>query len=229
MFKKLTMAALAMAAVSAMAQDSMSTTSTWSNDRMSSSNREMIDDSMAVSDKRMAVINRARQVLSGGDAYEFTSLLDRAPTSVDLAIIEGLFDAHRSAVLINEQMLMQRYPTYTSMYTTSSTDSMGNTTTTTTTTTTNTWAMDDNQWRPMRMVMQSEAKPKDIDYLHAISILTSDLNDTQAGVLSNWWATRASERQKDVLVKLLESSAAYADRTYYPSVYTRRTWTMSNP
>ena len=229
MFKKICMAAMAMASVCAMAQTSNTmSTSTWAQDRTMSgmSDRmEMIDDSMAVSDKRRAVISRARQWLSGGDAYEFTSLLDRAPTSVDLAIIESLFDTHRSAVMIQEQRLMQMYPTYTSMYTTSSTDGMGNTTTTTTTTTTNTWAMDDSSARPLRMVMQSEAKPKDVDYLTALSILTSDLNQSQAGVLSDWWTNTATERQKDVLVKLVEKSAGWADRVYYPSVYMRRSWT----
>ncbi|MGV3617492.1 MAG: hypothetical protein ACO1SV_19370 [Fimbriimonas sp.] len=221
MFKKLSLAAMAMMSVAAVAQSTTTTTTTtWSNDS-SWSNKEMIDDSMAISDKRMAVIKRARMVLSGGDAYEFTGLLDRAPTSVDLAIIEGLFDSHRSAVMIQEQKLMQMYPTYTSMYTTS--DGM-----TTTTTTTTTWASNDSEWRPMRMVMGSESKPKDIDYLNALSILSDGLNSTQQGVLANWWANRASERQKDILVKLVESSASYADRTYYPSVYTRRTWTTTS-
>jgi molybdopterin-guanine dinucleotide biosynthesis protein len=214
---------MAMMSVAAVAQSTTTTTTqttTWSNDS-SWSNKEVIDDSMAISDKRQAVIKRARTVLSGGDGYEFTGMLDRAPTAVDLAIIEGLFDSHRSAVMIQEQRLMQMYPTYTSMYTS------GDGTTTTTTTTT-TWASNDSEWRPMRMVMQSEAKPKEIDYLNALTILSDGLSSTQQGVLANWWANRASERQKDILVKLVENSAAYADRTYYPSVYTRRTWTSTS-
>lgn len=224
MFKKLSLAAIAMMSVAAMAQTT-TTTTTWSNDSTSWSNKEVIDDSLPISDKRQAVIKRARMALSGGDAYEFTSMLDRVPTSVDLAIVEGLFDTHRQAIMIQEQRLMSMYPTYTSMYTTSTTNSMGYTTTTTTTTTTSndTWAM--SSGRPLRMVMESESKPKDVDYLHAISILTDGLNETQKGVLSNWWSYRASERQKDVLVKMVENSASYADHVYYPSVYTRRTWT----
>jgi molybdopterin-guanine dinucleotide biosynthesis protein len=225
MFKKITLAAVAMMSVAAMAQTT--TTTTWTSTDTSWSKKEVIDDSLPISDKRMEVIKRARKVLSGGDAYEFTSLLDRAPTSVDLAIVEGLFDTHREAIMIQEQRLMTMYPTYTSMYTTSSTDSMGNTTTTTTTTTSSdSWAM--SSGRPLRMVMESSAKPKDIDYLNALSILSEGLSETQKGVLANWWSYRASERQKDVLVKLVEDSAGYADHTYYPSVYTRRTWTTTS-
>lgn len=223
MFKKISLAAMAMMSVAAMAQTS--TTTSWTSDNTSWSSKEVIDDSLPISAKRQAIIKRARMVLSGGDAYEFTGLLDRAPTSVDLAIVEGLFDTHREAVMIQEQALMAKYPTYTSMYTTSTTDSSGTMTTTTTTTTTDTWAM--SSGRPLRMVMESDSKPKDIDYLNALTILSDGLNETQKGVLANWWANRASERQKDILVKLVENSAGYADRTYYPSVYTRRTWTTT--
>lgn len=221
MFKKLSIAAFAMMTVAAMAQTS--TTTSWSSDNTSWSKKEMIDDSMPISAKRQVVIKRARMWLSGGDAYEFTSMLDRAPTSVDLAIVEGLFDTHRQAIVIQEQALMAKYPTYTSMYTTSSSDSMG---TTTTTTTTESWAM--SSGRPLRMVMESESKPKDLDYLNAFTILSDGLNQTQQGILASWWAHTASERQKDVLVKLVEGSARVADQTYYPSVYNRRTWTSTS-
>ena len=43
----------------------------------------MIDDSLPISDKRQEVIKRARKVLSGGDAYEFTSLLLRFVDDVE--------------------------------------------------------------------------------------------------------------------------------------------------
>lgn len=220
MFKKLSIAALAIMSVAAMAQTS---TTTWSSDDTSWSKKEVIDDSLPISAKRKEIIKRARTVLSGGDAYEFTGMLDRVPTSVDLAIVEGLFDTHRQAIVIQEQALMAKYPTYTSMYTTSSTDSTG---TMTTTTTTETWAM--SSGRPLRMVMESESKPKDLDYLNALTILSDGLNETQKGVLASWWATTASERQKDILVKLVENSARVADQVYYPSVYTKRTWTTTS-
>lgn len=236
MLKKMSLAAIALSSVAAFAQTDSNTTTTttatttWSspamNDRM-----EKIDTNVSISKKRKIVIQRAREVLSGGDAYIFTGLLDRVSTPIDLALIEGLYNAHRQAVMINEQMLAQRFPTYASVYSTTTTDAMNNSTTTTTSTTWNNDAMamanDDTQWRPMRWVMRTDTKPKHVDYIRAIEILNDGQDATQQGILSNWWNWDASEREKDVVTRLLGYSAGWSDRTYYPSVYTHRSWTMT--
>jgi hypothetical protein len=217
MIKNLTIVGLALASVSAMAQ-----TGTMSNDHMSWKNErkmKMMDDTLPISEKRQLVIQWARENLSGGDAYYFTSMLDRSPTPVDLAIVEGVFNAQRSAKMICDEKVASMYPGYTTTYTTRGYDG-------TVTTTTTTYAMD--SWRPMRMVMDKKDMPKDIDYINGLSILTDELSATQAGILADWWSRDASIRERDVIIRLLEKSAAYADHTYYRSVYTRRATSWGN-
>jgi len=239
MLKTLTLAALATISMSAFAQSgTMSTTEYQTSRPMYWNNKDMWDMSgKSDMEVRKAVEWRANTALSGGDRYVLATMLDRAPSSVEHSLLWGLANAHKQAVMINDRMLAYRFPDTTVTTTsTSSTDTMGNTTMTTTTTTSPDWNasnMDwssmEASWRPMRMVMTQSAKPKNINYYEALEILTSDLNSSSAGVLASWWNGTASERQKDVIVRMLKDDAMMADAIYYPSVYTRRTysWTTS--
>ncbi len=89
--------------------------------------------------------------------------------------------------------------------------------------------MDDQSFRPMRIAMASHGMPKDVNYLDALDVLCSSLTDNEKAILQSWWFYDATERQKDVLVKLIADDAGISDQTYYPSVYTRRTttWMMT--
>jgi|GEM_PF-3157275 len=236
MFKKITIAALASVSMCAFAQDSsmVRTSSTWS---MSGDRAMMMDMNASHYEKRKMVEMRANEALSGADRYVLMAALDRAPTSVEHSLVNGLFGAHRQAMMLNDQMIAARFPVQDMTVVTTTTSASGTTATTTTTTTTttdttmsgSTMAMDMNDitFRPMRMVMQSSARPKMVDYMTATDILTSGLNEAQAGILRSWWMNTASEREKDVIVRLLEDSAGLADQIYYPSVYTRRIYSWS--
>lgn len=218
MIKNLILGGLVMASVSAMAQ---------SNDWNHSSYYEMknerkmklMDENLPISEKRMLVVNEARKMLRGGDAYAFTSMMDRVPTPVGLAITEGIFNANREALCVCDEKIASMSPGYVTSYTTSGTDG-------TTTTVTTTYAMENR--RPMRLVMDQSNTPKDIDYVSAISILTDGQDATQAGIVSDWWHRTATEREKDTIVRLLELSANMGDAPIYPSVYSRHSTTWSS-
>jgi len=181
-------------------------------------------------DQRKAVEWRANQCLSGSDRYDLNSMLNRAPSDVEKALLSGLSKAHHQAVMINDQMLAWRFPSETTVATTTSADGTATTTTVTTydNNTTNWSAMDwSNQEasaRPMRMIMTKDSKPKEISYTQAIEILCSDLGDTSTAILSSWWYDKASDLDKSIIVRLLQDDASMADQTYYPSVYMHRTY-----
>lgn len=234
MLKKISLLALAAVSMSAFAQSSTTTTTTITQEPARSSNSDMGLHTRDHWDMKKSVMWRANQALSGGDRYYFSSMLDRLPTSVEMALVAGLSNAHRQAVIINDNMLAMRFPVDSSVTTTSTTDASGTTTTTTTTTTD--WQMastttgtdwNERSFRPMRLIMSGSAKPKDINYGEALDILTADVNDSSTAMLRDWWNNKASDRDRDVIVRLLKDDASMADQIYYPSVYTRRTWSWT--
>lgn len=231
MYKNLALVAMAMVSVSAFAQ---SGNSTWTPTTSSWNKMDDMDSNPSFYDMQKKVVWHANKCLSGGDSYTLLTTFDRVPLSVQRALVGGLYDAHKQAKTINEQMLAYRFPAETTT-TTSATTTDGSTATTTTTTTTVTdngtnnwsamdWSNGDMSSRPMRMVMTKGTKPKDISYSEAIDILIANQGQSTQGILSDWWQHRASERQKDVIVRLLEDDASMVDQIYYPSVYTHRTY-----
>ncbi|AIE87368.1 hypothetical protein [Fimbriimonas ginsengisoli] len=232
MLKRLTLAALATISMSAFAQNTMTTTEYQTSRPMMWSDKDWDMSGKSDMEVRKAVESRANDVLSGGDRYCLATMLDRAPSSVEHALLWGLANSHKQAIMINDRMLAYRFPDTTVTTTsTTTTDTTGTTTTTVATTTTPDWNasnMDwsntEASWRPMRMVMTKSIKPKDLSYIEALDILKSDLNDTSAGILTDWWNNTASDRQKDVLVRMVKGDARMADAIYYPSVYTHRTY-----
>lgn len=221
MIKTLSIAAFAFASISAFAQsDSWSTTSTssWS----SQQKMDCMDASQPISAKRQMVIKEARKWLNGGDAYEFLALMDRAPTSVDLALTEGLFNAHRTALILKSEKMASMAPGYSTTFTMTNND--GSITTTTTSYTV-------DEWNPVRKSMMEEPNtPKHIDYDRGLQILIDGQDETQAHILSDWWRDMASEKQKDVVVRLLAKSIRSANAPMYASVLSIRTpMVMSQP
>jgi len=226
MLKKLTLAALATVSMSAFAGNTHQYQTSgpgWSN----SKDVDVSDASMF--DQRKALEWRASQCLKGADQYELTQLLNRAPTNVEKALLSGLSKSHKQAVMINDQMLAYRFPSETTVATTTTTDGTSTTTVTTYDSNRENWsAMDwsgqEASARPMRMIMTSSSKPKEISYDQAIEILCSDLGDTSTAILSSWWYGQATDMQKTVIVRLLEDDASLPDQVYYPSVYIHRTY-----
>jgi len=226
MLKKITLAALATVSMSAFAGHThqyQSSYSGWHN----SQDIDAADKSMF--DQRKAVEWRAEQCLSGSDRFDLTNMLNRAPMNVEKALVSGLCKEHRQAVMINDQMLAYRFPSETTVSTTTSTD--GTSTTTVTTYDSNptnwsavNWSGQDDSFRPMRLVMTRSDKPKEISYTQALEILSANLPDTSSGILAAWWNGKATEQEKDVIVRLLEDDASMADQTYYPSVYMHRSY-----
>jgi len=226
MLKKITLAALATVSMSAFAGPNhqyQSSSNGWHN----SQDIDAVDKPLY--DQRKAVEWRADQCLSGSDRFDLTNLLNRAPMSVEQALVTGLCKEHRQAVMINDQMLAYRFPSETTVATTTSTDGTSTTTVTTYDTTPKDWtAMDwsgqDASFRPMRLIMTKSDKPKEISYTQALGILTANLGDTSTAVLTSWWNEKATEQEKDVIVRLLEDDASMADQIYYPSVYMHRSY-----
>lgn len=238
MIKNMLTMALATMSVAAMAQtDTTSKTTTTTtteyqtNTHSWNKDREM---DMNWSDQSMWSLRKhvewhAGQVLSGGDKFVLATMLDRAPTSVELSILKGLTGARKQAVMINDRMLAMRFPADTTITTTTTADNSGVTKTTKVTADNDMSAQamnmaDDSQSRPMRMAMSRSSSPKEINYLDAVDILSSNLDSTESATLQDWWFYRASERQKDVLVRLLKDDAGISSQIYYPSVYTHRTY-----
>ncbi len=218
MFKKMTLAALATVSMSAFAQTS---TTSWSNDMTWQQQNHhwnaMDPNGMTTWDARNMVVWQSNTALSGGDRYILSNLLDRAPHNVVNALVWGLSRANWQARSYATERMMARYPASTTSYTTSTTNTDGTVTTTTTTSNTG-WAM---TARPMRFVMDKMA-PRDVNYMEAMDILTSGVTSTEATILRTWWMDTATERQRDVIVRLLKDNATLVDVPYYPSTMPRR-------
>jgi hypothetical protein len=230
MFKKISIAALAAISLSAFAQDS--DYGHW---------MEKGDINVAGKSNfelRKRIDRQASECLSFADQYDLDAMLNQNSDEIDTALLRGLCHAHRQAAVITDHMLAMRFPEDSTTYATTTTN--GNTVTTTTTTTTLQannidWSSEDHSSRPLRIIMTNPIRPKDLSYDDAISVLCSNLNATESSILSGWWYGEdnrdgATERMKDVIVRLLKDDARMADQTYYPSVYMHRTsgWTNSN-
>jgi hypothetical protein len=144
---------------------------------------------------------RQEEYLSGGDAYTFEAMLNRMQGNTEDALISGLFAAHRQAVLIKDQIIASRFPD----------SSVGDQAVLAQET--------DSSMRPMRMVMDEPRHHRDMNYGTAFDILTADLNSTQTTWLAQWWDD-ATDREKDIVVRLLKLDASKADDPIYASVYT---------
>ncbi len=232
MLKQLTVAALAsVMMVSAIAQTPMMTTSgnhPWRSDK------EYFDPTgKPLWEQEKYVGWAARKSLFAGDLIVLIDTIQRAPMSVESALVHGLCNARQQAIMIDDRMLAMRFP-MDSMTTMSTTTNPNGTAITTTTTTTNDyaanidWSSVDSGARPMRLIMTNPIKPKDVSYDDAISILCSRDSGNERGVLSQWWYSDATEGQKDAIVRFLKADASIADDIYYPSLYVNRTYSWVN-
>jgi len=226
MLKKIAMAALASVTMSAFAHTTSITTQDkgWNNDNM---------QDRSVFDLRKRVEWRANDCLSGGDRFELSNLLDRSSLETENALLKGIVNAHHQAKVITEKVIAMRFPVDTT--TTYTTSSNGDGTTTVTQSTTTDWNASNIDWsneehgsRPMRLVMANKTKEKDVSYNDAIDILCSNLSDSERGSLQSWWFNTATEREKDIVCRMLKSDASMADQTFYPSVYMHRTYSWIN-
>jgi len=236
MLKAITAAAMATVMMSAFAQDSTSgsmTITTYDYQTSRPWAKEMDMSGKNLWEQKRHVEKMANWSLSGADRYNLAETLDRAPMSVENALVHGLTNSHRQAVVINDRVLAMRFPADSMTTTTSTANANGSITTTTTTDTWASnmdWSNEEHGFRPMRLVMTSKVKPKDISYNDAIDILTSNLSETERGILQDWWFMKASDGQKDTIVRMLKSDASIVDETYYPSVYMHRTYSwVTNP
>lgn len=158
------------------------------------------------------VERHAVDAIGGGDAYTLDNIFDRAPSNVSIALANSLAKNTWQSKMMGDEIAIAKIPMRTT-WTSKTTDTNGDMTTTTTTTTTTTeWTMNA---RPMRMYM--ERYPRNIDYWQACEIITSNLNDSEATAFRTWFWDTASEGQKDVIVRYIESNAKYADRIVYVS------------
>jgi hypothetical protein len=202
MFKKLALAALGAISVSAFAQssDSMQDPST-----------------MTYTDAKNAVVTRAFNSINAGDAYVLSNIMDRAPTTIANALAFGLAHNHWQAKIISEELALARYPVDSTSYTTTVTNPDGTVTTTTTTTSTTYNTTYAENMRPMRMAMESN-QWTNMDWNQALDILTANITTAEATQLRDWWWNRATEREKDVIVRSLKANAKMGNTVSYSSI-----------
>ncbi len=196
MFKSTLLAALAAISVSVIAQ-------TLPEDR-----RECID----ANGKDYSQIKREvwKQVayLSGGDQFTFTEMMDRMPGNTEHDLVQGLFCAHRQAVLIRDQIIASRFPENAEISAEVTTPDQVILA-----------EESDNTLRPLRMVMQPTGAMPDIDSNLAFDILATDLNTTQRSDLATWWDDPKNELGQDIVVRLLKLDASKAQDPIYASCY----------
>ncbi|HSI71763.1 MAG TPA: hypothetical protein VK934_01185 [Fimbriimonas sp.] len=207
MFKKFALAAMAVVSVSAFAADNTN----WQD-----------PSTMSYSDAKKAIMTRAWEAINPGDAYLLSNVIDRSPTTVANALAFALAHNHWQARIISEELAMSRFPVDRTSYTTTVTNPDGTVTTTTTTTSTaytDTYA---ENMRPMRIVMEPNASSRDIEWGQALDILCSNITTAEATQLRDWWWNTASEREKDVMVRILEANAKLADTVTYSSIWRRQ-------
>jgi hypothetical protein len=202
MFKKLALLALGAVSMSAFAQSS---STTWQD-----------PSTMTYTEAKNAVMMRSSNSLNAGDAYILSNILDRAPSNVSTALAFALAHNTWQARIIAEEIALARYPVDRTSYTTTVTNPDGTVTTTTTTTTAYDTVYAVNM-RPMRMVMENMAN-RDIEYDQALGIITSNVTTAEATQLRDWWWNRATERERDVIVRALEANVKMADTVYSSTV-----------
>jgi hypothetical protein len=206
MFKKIALMALAAVSVSAFAQNSST----------------MQDPgTMSFMEARNAVMTRGYATLNAGDAYVLSNVIDRSPSHVANAVAYALAHNHWQAQIIAEEIVLARWPVDRTSYTTTVTNPDGTVTTTTTTTSTAYTTTYAENMRPMRLVMEPNSSPRDIEWSQALDLMTANITAAEATQLRDWWWNRATEREKDVIVRVLEANAKLADTVTYTSI-TRR-------
>jgi hypothetical protein len=200
MFKKLALLALGAVSMSAFAQST-----TWQD-----------PSTMTYTEAKNAVMMRSQNSLNAGDSYILSNILDRAPTNVSTALAYALAHNHWQARIIAEEIALARFPVDRTSYTTTVTNPDGTVTTTTTTTTAYDTVYAVNM-RPMRMVMENMAN-RDLEYDQALNIITSNVTTAEATQLRDWWWNKATERERDVIVRALEANAKLGDTVYSSTV-----------
>jgi hypothetical protein len=163
---------------------------------------------------------QAADCLGGADRFELDKLLSECPEVVETALLRGLSHAHRMAAVITDHMLAQRF---------GDNETMAITATSPLQATNLDYAGSESGSRPLRMVMMTPGQPKAIDNDAAIDILCAHLSAGESETLVSWWNgdrdRGATERQKFVVMRLLENDASMINQTFYPSVFTTRTYT----
>ncbi|MEZ0325673.1 MAG: hypothetical protein ACAH95_07185 [Fimbriimonas sp.] len=201
MFKKLALLALGAVSVSAFGQ-----ASAWQD-----------PSTMTYTEAKQAVMTRAIGSINAGDAYLLSNILDRAPSNVSTALAFALAHNHWQARIIAEELALSRYPMDRTSYTTTVTNPDGTITTTTTTTT----AYDTEyavNMRPMRIVMENMAL-RDMSYDQALDIITANVTTAEATQLRDWWWNKATERERDIIVRSLKANAKLGDTIYSSTVH----------
>ncbi len=204
MFKKFALLALAAVSVSGFAQSSMEMKS-WQD-----------PNTMTYSEARHAVKMRTHMSINAGDAYVLSNILDRAPTNVSTPLAFALAHNHWQARMIADEIALARYPMDRTSYTTTVTNPDGSVTTTTTTTNAYDTAYAVNM-RPMRMVMENRSM-RELEYDQALGIITSNVTTAEATQLRDWWWNKATERERDVVVRALEANAKVGDSVYSSTI-----------
>jgi hypothetical protein len=213
MYKNFALAAMAAVSTCAFAQ------SNWSS--------SMDPNNMDFWGQKKMVMDQANSSLLGGDAYNFSNMIDRCPANVSMALIHSLSNNYWQSRIIGYELAMSRYPVGTvSSYTTTVTNPDGTVTTTTTSTTDYSTTYAENM-RPMRIIMETP-DPRVISYQDALDVLTSNLNTTDSTVLRDWWWNKSTEGEKDVIVRFLRADSKFADQVFYPSTFPRPMGSQNN-
>jgi len=241
MLKNLTLAAFALAAVSAVAQDwntSNMSRSDWSSWRMKYDTYAIANTDLNTISKfdQWRILNHEEKAMPAGQAYALESFFELASPDQERIVLKALTANFKQASMVRDEVAMARFGRSDGTYAWLSYPPLtwganpgenswaslpaDTTTTTVVTTTPNTdteIAMTDDVSRPMRIVMRHSGW-RDIDYDQAVDILGAPLDDYDRGILHatfhpcvNDPTTYTNEAALDSIICVINQNAMMVD------------------
>jgi hypothetical protein len=153
-------------------------------------------DYLTRGEARQLAVDRAGAVLRAGDLYIFNNLMQRAPYSVTNTLSHALATNYWQAYLLGEEMAATKKPSVVDVVVRIPSS--------------------DTSLRPMRLLMEnrdmSVLQPTDV-----LNVLLTGLGRYDQTQLKDWWLNQATERERDVVGKIVRQNASMANR-FYPSI-----------
>jgi hypothetical protein len=157
------------------------------------------------------------------DRDHFYTMLWESPANLGYILQNSLYDARIQADCARHDMVAADVAAIDQMGQTTPSNSM-----VATDTTMNSDMIANNDLvnvsnRPLKFVF---ARPKhaDINYPMALDILDQGRTQNERVILDDWWDNTATDRDKDVIVRMLKMDARSLTVPVYPSTLTKRTY-----
>jgi hypothetical protein len=222
MLKSITCAALAALSICSFAQMESKNGIYYSDVDLMANPPTAQKNTVSYADMRWNVIHQTAWI-NGADRYDFLSMLDNSTGNIQNSLLQALYNARCEANLARrdviaaevanaDQMANSPAPGYTYFFAQTFPTMSAQMAPTDFT---------DVDNRPMRMVLDQPRVPN-INYWDACDILEHELNTGAAVAFDNWYWNDASDRDRDVLVRMLKQDAWIKNQPIYVSTMTKR-------